>query len=234
MYSPYLSAEEMKQLEQIVQNEQKAFEAEYRRNSGVLNRSTEYRGASAIVPNSAQDICPIMVGSHIPSITLPDRSGNLVNIQDTLSDKPAVLIFYRGGWCPYCNYQLSNMLLVEEYLDRLGYNIFGISPSSVKYLTSDTTPHFMKFQLLSDASMEISRQFGIAYRLDDDQHGAWKQEYNIDITQYSEQSHRQLPVPSVFIVDRTGTIRYRFVHPDYTIRLRTEKLLMMAEVFAHA
>lgn len=233
MSSLYLSAEEMKRLERTAQDEHQAFEAEYRRTAADRYRFTE-RDISSMVPDRAKDICPLMVGSQIPSIVLTNSAGQLVNISDTLSDKPAVLVFYRGGWCPYCTYQLSNMLLVEEYLDRLGYNIFGISPSSVSHLNNDTTPHFMKFQLLSDDTMEASRRFGLAYRLEDAKHNTWKQEYNVDITQYSEQKHQQLPVPAVFIVDRTGTIRYRFVHPDYTIRLRTEKLLMMAEIFARA
>jgi hypothetical protein len=42
----------------------------------------------------------------------------------------------------------------------------------------------------------------------------------------------ELPVPSVFIIDTSGTIRYVYSNPDYKIRLGAEALLAAAEPYA--
>jgi hypothetical protein len=44
------------------------------------------------------------VGDAAPRFTLPDARGGVVALDALL---PAVLVFYRGAWCPYCNLQLA-------------------------------------------------------------------------------------------------------------------------------
>jgi len=39
-----------------------------------------------------------------------------------------------------------------------------------------------------------------------------------------------LPVPAVYLVDRSGTITFHYVHPDYKLRLHPELLLAAAGV----
>jgi peroxiredoxin len=42
----------------------------------------------------------------------------------------------------------------------------------------------------------------------------------------------ELPVPSVFIIDRTGTIRYVYSNPDFKIRLGADALWAAATPYA--
>ena len=48
----------------------------------------------------------LKIGGHVPDFTLPNPSGQLVSLAGLLRGGPAVVTFYRGGWCPYCNLQL--------------------------------------------------------------------------------------------------------------------------------
>ena len=41
--------------------------------------------------------------------------------------RPTIVIFYRGGWCPYCNMQLSDLRLVEPKLRAQGFEIVFLS-----------------------------------------------------------------------------------------------------------
>src|SRR5258708_13049974 len=48
----------------------------------------------------------LAVGDEAPDFTLPDSRGRQVSLAAVLRAGPAVVTFYRGGWCPYCNIQL--------------------------------------------------------------------------------------------------------------------------------
>jgi hypothetical protein len=48
----------------------------------------------------------LKTGDHAPDFTLPNPSGRAVSLSALLRSGPAVVTFYRGGWCPYCNLQL--------------------------------------------------------------------------------------------------------------------------------
>src|ERR1700730_13916515 len=48
----------------------------------------------------------IGLGDQVPDFQLPNPEGRTVSLYDLLQAGPAVVTFYRGGWCPYCNIQL--------------------------------------------------------------------------------------------------------------------------------
>ncbi len=72
--------------------------------------------------------------------------------------------------------------------------------------------------------MRASRAFGIAWRADDALVARYKG-YGIDLEETSGETHHLLPVPSVFIVDTAGVIRFVYSNPNYEVRIDTEKLL---------
>ncbi len=88
-----------------------------------------------------------------------------------------------------------------------------------------------QFTLLSDASMSAARAFGIAFRVDDATFARYKS-FGIDLEAASGQTHHELPVPAVFILDRAGVIRFAHANPDYTVRLAAEPLLEAARSVA--
>jgi peroxiredoxin len=49
---------------------------------------------------------------------------------------PPIVIFYRGGWCPYCNMQLSDLRLVEPKLREQGFEIVFLSTDRPEILYS--------------------------------------------------------------------------------------------------
>ena len=83
------------------------------------------------------------------------------------------------------------------------------------------------YSLYSDSSLHAARAFGIVYQLDG---ATWKKyrEYGIDLEDASGRSHHQLPVPSVFLVDPGGTIRWSYSNPDHRVRPDNATLLEAA------
>ncbi|ULT24851.1 redoxin domain-containing protein [Sphingobacterium sp. E70] len=45
---------------------------------------------------------------------MTDVKGGAIDIGKAISQKPTILVFYRGGWCPYCNLQLSGLQEIEK------------------------------------------------------------------------------------------------------------------------
>ena len=58
---------------------------------------------NAKVPANPQDVSPSLIDEPLPKVTLQDLYGTNISLQEILDEKPTGLVFYRGGWYPYCN-----------------------------------------------------------------------------------------------------------------------------------
>ncbi len=192
--------------------------------------TAQYTGSAfGTIPTRPEDITPLALGARVPNIFLPNEDGKTVNVNATLREKPAVLIIYRGGWCPYCNMQMSSLRLVEDEFYKLGFNMFGISPDKPSKLAESRGKHNFKYQLLSDSKMTVAKAFGLAYKLDDDTVKMMKEKFNTDIEGDSGETHHLLPVPAVYLVDSSGVFGFNYVNPDFTVRMDSNELLRIAQ-----
>ncbi|HET9033943.1 MAG TPA: peroxiredoxin-like family protein [Dokdonella sp.] len=148
-----------------------------------------------------------------------------------MDGKPAILVFYRGGWCPYCNTQLSDLRLIIKDVEALGYHVIAISPDRPEELARTMTRDKLDYTLLSDSKAAALKAFGIAFRVDDETIRKY-QGYGIDLEKASGESHHALPVSSVFIVDRAHKLQFSFTHPDYKVRVPGSVILAAAEAIA--
>ena len=186
----------------------------------------------SIIANNPNEIKPLKSGDKTPSIFLQNENGRLINVNKTLTEKPAVLIIYRGGWCPYCNMQMSSLKNIEDEFYKLGYNIFGISPDRPEKLAESRGKHNFKYQLLSDSKMFVSRAFGLAYKVPDNEVIMMKEKFNTDIEGDSGETHHLLPVPAVYLIDSKGIFGFQYVNPDHTVRMESNELLKIANARA--
>jgi peroxiredoxin len=179
------------------------------------------------VPASATDIRPLLIGASVPEVTLRTADGEAFDLSAAVSRKPAVLIFYRGGWCPYCNLHLGQLQEAEADLVKLGYQILAISPDRPAKLAESVEKGKLSYTLLSDAAMDAARAFGIAFRVDDATVEKYKG-YGIDLEAASGQDHHLLPVPAVFILGTDGKVKFVYANPDYKTRLSPDLLVAVA------
>ncbi len=182
----------------------------------------------ADVPDKAEDVKPIAVEQSLPNLPLLNADGDKVSLTEMVQLAPAIVIFYRGGWCPYCTKHLGALQGVSMELISLGYKIIAISPDRPEKLKEAQKKHNLDYTLLSDSSMEFSQAMGLAFRLDDKTFKKYKEEYGIDIEGDSGFKHHQLPVPAAFIVDGSGVIKYAFTDPDYKKRIDAKELTKKA------
>lgn len=184
---------------------------------------------SAVVATAPTNTKPLGSGSKAPDVQVFDRNGNAVMLGDVYSSAPTVVIFYRGGWCPYCNTHLRKLATIEDDLTSAGYQIVAISPDAPKYLNETAGKAKANYTLLSDSSAKAIRAFGLAFRVDDPTVSLYRDKYKIDLEMWAgDQGHHILPVPAAYIVDREGTIRYAYTNPDYKARIDEKELLQQA------
>ncbi|MFY9909824.1 MAG: peroxiredoxin family protein, partial [Candidatus Sulfotelmatobacter sp.] len=115
----------------------------------------------------AANILP--VGAKIPEFQLPDHDTRNVSSSDLLAKGRLVLCFIRGRWCPFCVGQMEAMNLILPKVQESGGTLAAISPQTVKQSFFMRDQHRLRFPLLSDAGNAVARQFGLTYRVPDEQ-----------------------------------------------------------------
>lgn len=175
------------------------------------------------------DICPIKNSEEIPASQVFSKNGDTLNLKELISEKPTVLVFYRGGWCPYCTKHLSALGEAKDKIDSLGYGLVAITPDSFEKLDSSVVrAGEIDYTLLSDKNASAINDFGISWKVDDRLYHKYKTKYGLDMEWWSGSNHHLLPVPAVFII-KGGKIIYQHVNPDYSKRLSTKVLLSFLE-----
>ena len=199
---------------------------------GVLSIGTVI-SALADIPTDPTQVRPLSVGSAAPPFSGTTTDGKVRTFSPSAYKRPTIVIFYRGGWCPYCNMQLSDLRLVEPELRGQGFEVVFLSTDRPEILYASLKATDIHYTLLSDSNLEAANAFHIVYRLDAATVEMQKK-YGVDLEKTSGTSLHQLPVPSVFIIDTTGTIRYVYSNPDYKIRLGADALMSAAKPYATA
>lgn len=174
-------------------------------------------------PQNPEDISPLLIGEKIPEASLLNATGKNFDLNLVVSQKPTILIFYCGGWCPFCNRRLAGVQDIAAHLEKTGYQIIAVSTDKSEGLASSITKEKLSYTLLSDADLSLSKQFGIAFKAPKN-YGEMLQK-----TTGGKDVDLLLPVPSVFILDRKGVIRFEFINPDYKQRLSPELLTAVSE-----
>ena len=175
--------------------------------------------------SSPDQITPLLEKSALPYTKLVNIDAEEKKLDEIINGVPTVLIFYRGGWCPYCNLQLGELQKIEPQLKELGVNIVAISPDSPENLKKLIEKKTLSYQLYSDPNLDTAKAFGIAYRVDNENYKKDKG-FNADMEKKSE---RLLPVPAAFLVDKDGIIRFKYANANYKIRVNSDDLITQAK-----
>jgi peroxiredoxin len=182
------------------------------------------------ISEGADDVTPLLIGQTAPNATLQTVDGDPVSLKALTMQKPTVLIFYRGGWCPYCNRQLAGLKDIETQLDGLGYQIIAISPETPAQLQEQKLQSKFSVRLLSDAALNAISGFGIGFYVPEETEATYKSKWNIDLNNQDPSGKAVLPAPAVFILDKNARVKFSFVNPDYKERLSPELLLSAAKL----
>src|SRR5213594_2012090 len=92
---------------------------------------------------------PLKVGDSIPDVALRTEENKEVKLRALVSEKPTVLIFYRGGWCPYCMRHLQSLATIEKDLLDAGVQLLAISMDQPSKLRETPNRDKLGYRLFS-------------------------------------------------------------------------------------
>ncbi len=166
----------------------------------------------------------LFINSKAPEFKATDQTGAEVSLKDMRKKGPVVVLFYQGYWSPHCNRELKRFQDSLNFITEKGAQLVAITPEGTEGVVKTIEKTGAVFRILSDADMKISKSYAVAYDVDDRSLGRYKNA-NIDLLALNGQKKAQLPVPAVYIVNKEGSISYRYFDADYRKRVSVKEIL---------
>jgi len=161
-------------------------------------------------------------GEPMPPFMLPDETGRLVSLPSLISKGPAIVMFYRGHWCPYCRLNVNAVIRARDEITALGGQIVAIMPETQKYTERFKSDSGAPFPVLTDLDNGYALSLNLAIWL-----GTEIQQLlsYLDLSDFHGNDGWMLPIPATFVVGRDGLVKARFVDPDFRKRMEIDDLL---------
>jgi peroxiredoxin len=170
----------------------------------------------------------LKVGDKAPLFELPGHNGKSVSSANLLAQGRLLLCFIRGRWCPFCVGQMEAMSYIAAEIAAAGASLVAVSPQTEKQASFMRDQHKLRFPLLVDAHNRLARQFGLVYRVPEEEQGLYRSTFvNLPFTNGDDSW--ELPIPATFVVDRDGTVLFSCANEDYTDRPEPLEMLSVVE-----
>lgn len=166
----------------------------------------------------------LQVGAPAPDLVLPDALGQPVRLADLWAQGPLVVVFYRGGWCPYCNLELRAWQRELGRMRSRGIRLMAISAQTPDNSLSTAEKNELAFPVLSDSELTAATAFGIAFELPPALVELYRRVGN-DLPTINGNDRWVLPVPATYVIGMDGRIAQAHVDVDYRQRAEPQDVL---------
>lgn len=156
-------------------------------------------------------------GSVFPDFALPNARGRYRTLAELTKERPIVLSFNRGGWCPYCRTELTAWGEHAGELDHAGGSFVSIAAETggraeqLHALVGDAA------EVLVDVDHGLALTVGLAFRCDEDLQRRYLS-CGLDLADLYGSGTWFLPVPATFVIDRERRVRFAFADADFRNR----------------
>ena len=186
-----------------------------------------HRAIDELIASGAQ-VKALKAGDIAPEFTLPDADGKPISSKAMLADGPLVVTFYRGVWCPYCNFDLQALEAARGEIESRGASLIAISQQTQPNSRKSQTQNGLGFPILSDKGGEVGAKFLVRWTAPEylrEVHRA----LGADLTQFNGEDSWTLPMPARYVIDQDGAIAYAEVNADYTRRPEPSAILLVLD-----
>jgi len=188
----------------------------------------ELNATDNAVLGSRDDGIGLAKGDKVVSFEVNDQTGTPVSFESLRAKGPLLVVFYRGGWCPYCNRQIRQ--LTEAWPEFKARDVLPVLISvdipDAAAMVSRT--YQIPFPVLSDPELVVHDLFRVSMKLDDALMPKY-QEYGINIEEWSGKQHHKFAVSSAFLIDKHGTVVWSHTSLDYKTRPTVNQLLKVID-----
>lgn len=173
----------------------------------------------------------LKVGDIAPAFTLPDADGNPVSSEALLAKGPIVVTFYRGVWCPYCNFELTALEQARPEIEARGASLVAISQQLAPNSRKSQRQNGLGFPILGDHGGDVAAQFNLRWTLPEYLRVVQKM-LGADLPQFNGEDSWTLPMSARYVIAPDRSIVYAEVNGDYTRRPEPSAMLPVLEQLA--
>lgn len=167
----------------------------------------------------------LFINSKAPDFKAKDQSGVDVSLKELRKKGPVVVLFYRGHWCPYCNKELTRFQDSLQFITGKGAQLVAITPESTEGITKTIEKTKAVFPILYDQDMKIAKGYAVSYQVDERALSRYKN-FGTDLLTINQQKEKAyLPVPAIYVVNKEGSVIYRYFNDDYKKRPSVKEVL---------
>jgi len=173
-------------------------------------------GVAEMLATTAGDNA-LNLGHRAPAVDLSDLAGSRISLDRARENGPVILLFFRGGWCPFCKMQLSAMNDALAEISTTGASLLALTPEQPESARQTLGDLGLRFPVLYDETADVARSYGLVFTLN-----AKLQELQValgaPLSSLYGTTSQELPVPATFIVGQDGLIAWRHVDRDYRLK----------------
>lgn len=171
------------------------------------------------------------VGDRIALPVLKSVDDRPVDLAAAAAGRPVVLLFYRGGWCPYCNTTLRAYAEALPRIEAAGGTLIAVTPETAERASETARDDGLTFPVAVDGGNRFARTLGLVFALPDDLRPLYR-EIGIDLPARNGDDSHELPIPAVYVLDASGRVAFAHVDADFTRRADPEAAVAAVERLA--
>jgi len=168
----------------------------------------------------------LRAGSMAPAFRLRDYGGQHVSLEGLIGSGPAIVHFYRGSWCTYCQSSLADLTASHDNFRAAGARVVVIAPPpSPRFLAAaQVEATHLPFPTLIDEGMKVAVAYGVAYSLPAQLRPIYL-ERGYTPPRNPRAGEWLVPIPATYLIGADGTIVLGAVDVDYRNPLHSEQLV---------
>jgi peroxiredoxin len=163
-------------------------------------------------------------GEPMPPFMMPDDTGQLVSLDELVEAGPVAVMFHRGHWCPWCRISFSALARVQEDVASSQGRVVAITPERQEFAAAFKADARSLYPVLSDIDNGYALVLNLAIWVGPDLERLLSELGRV-LPRYQGNDAWMLPIPAVFVVDRQGIVRDRFLDPDFRRRMDINQLI---------
>jgi len=159
-----------------------------------------------------QDSPALTIGAPLPIFNLVRSEGEDWSSSE-LTNHAALILFFRGNWCPLCMAQIKEVAASYQQLEQLGVKIYLVSPQPEKFTKSLADKFDVNFNFMTDKINEAAKLLGI-----ESLQGTPK---GMEVLGYDSDT----VLPTAILTDNNGVIIFTDQTDNYRVRPEPDTFL---------
>lgn len=157
--------------------------------------------------------------------------GTSVKLSELWEEGPVVLMWYRGGWCPYCNIQLRAMQKSLDAIESAGARLVVLTPELPEKAKKTAESNDLDIVALHDKDSQLARKYGILFDLPEPIVPIYRDK--LKLSTFNGNDKMELPLSATYVIDTSGKITYSFLDADYKQRAEPAEVVEAVKAVAN-